>query len=152
MGKLIVVPRHPERFDKVYELIENRYKNSDTSYHRFSKQNDFDSDIILVDKMGELNNIFAISDVAILGGGFIKTAGGHNPIEPAYFECKLISGKTIFNQKSLFECVDDYYLIENNELKEYLEKLDELKNSSIGKQGDINPIIEEIKRETNGKR
>lgn len=153
MGKLIIVPRHPERFDKVYELIENRYKDIHMTYHRFSKQANFDSDIVLVDMMGELNNIYAISDVAILGGGFIKSAGGHNPIEPAYFGCKLISGKTIFNQKSLFECVDNHYLIDNDELIEYLQKLDELEKSSIGKQGDINPIIEEIKREiSNGKR
>jgi 3-deoxy-D-manno-octulosonic-acid transferase len=151
-GKLIVVPRHPERFDKVYGMIESRYSGSDVSYHRFSVRDDFNSDIVLVDKMGELNNIYAISDVAILGGGFIDTAGGHNPIEPAYFGCKLISGKTIFNQKSLFECVDNHYLIDNGELKEYLAKLDELENSSIGKQGDINPIIDEIKREINGKR
>jgi 3-deoxy-D-manno-octulosonic-acid transferase len=152
MGKLIVVPRHPERFDKVYELIKSRYENSDVSFHRFSEQSNFGSDIVLVDMMGELNNIFAISDVAILGGGFIKTAGGHNPIEPAYFGCKLISGKTIFNQKSLFECVDNHYLCENDELKEYLEKIDELEKSSLGKQGDINPIIEEIKRELDGER
>ena len=83
MGKLVIVPRHPERFDEVYELIENKCKNSDITYQRYSQQEDFESDIILVDVMGKLNNIYAISDVVILGGGFIKSAGGHNPIEPA---------------------------------------------------------------------
>lgn len=145
MGKLIVVPRHPERFDEVYDLIETKYKSSDVSYHRYSQKEDFSSDIILVDVMGLLNNIYAISDGVILGGGFIKTAGGHNPIEPAYFGCKLISGKTIFNQKSLFECVKNSKLIENNELKETLQNLDELIPTKLDIQGNIESIVEFIK-------
>ena len=143
-GKLIIVPRHPERFDEVYALIETYYKNCEITYHRYSEQNDFNSDIVLVDIMGILNNIYAISDVVVLGGGFIKNAGGHNPIEPAFFGCKLISGKTIFNQKSLFECVENAKLIENDELKEVLENLDTLEPTKLGKQGDIEPIIRYI--------
>jgi len=146
MGKLIIVPRHPERFDEVYTLIETYYKNNNITYHRYSKQANFNSDIVLVDMMGELNNIYAISDVVILGGGFIETAGGHNPIEPAYFGCKLISGKTIFNQKSLFECVENYKLIENDHLKETLENLRDLEPTKIGIQGNIEPIIQYIKK------
>ena len=144
-GKLIIVPRHPERFDEVYALIETYYKNSEITYHRYTKQQDFNSDIVLVDMMGELNNIYAISDVVILGGGFIDTAGGHNPIEPAYFGCKLISGKTIFNQKSLFECVKNAKLIDNDELDDILNNLSELEPTKLGKQGDIEPIIQYIK-------
>lgn len=147
MGKLIVVPRHPERFDEVYNLIETKYTNSDISYHRYSQNEDFSSDIVLIDAMGQLNNIYAISDVVILGGGFIKSAGGHNPIEPAFFGTILISGKTIFNQKSLFECVNDYYLIENEELQTTLENIKDLKKSSLQKVGSIEPIIKEITRD-----
>jgi len=147
-GKLIIVPRHPERFDEVYNLIETRYNNSDISYHRYSTQGNFNSDIILVDVMGELNNIYAISDVVILGGGFIDTAGGHNPIEPAYFNCITISGKTIFNQKSLFEAIDDTYLIENDELKSYLDNISNLKKAKLTKIGTVEPILNYIKEHT----
>ena len=150
-GRLVIVPRHPERFDEVWELIKSKYEKSDLNIHRLSQKDDLFGDIILVDKMGELNNIYAISDVVILGGGFIKTAGGHNPIEPAFFGCKLISGKVIFNQKSLFECVENYNLIDESELKDYLDKIDTLERSSIGQSGDITPIIEII-RKTNGQR
>lgn len=148
MGKLIIVPRHPERFDEVYTLIETYYKNNNITYHRYSKQANFNSDIVLVDMMGELNNIYAISDVVILGGGFIETAGGHNPIEPAFFGVKLISGKTIFNQKALFECVENYKLIENDELTEVLKNLDQLQPAKIGIQGNIEPIIKYIQNNT----
>ncbi|WP_321471666.1 lipid IV(A) 3-deoxy-D-manno-octulosonic acid transferase [Halarcobacter sp.] len=143
-GKLVIVPRHPERFDKVDLLIKDYIKNNNLIYHRFSNQEDFNSDIILVDKLGELNNIYAVSDVVILGGAFEKI-GGHNPVEPAFFGCKLISGENIFNQKSLFECVNDYKIVKNDELKECLESLKDLKNSSLVQEGDIKPIIDELK-------
>jgi len=144
-GKLLLVPRHPERFGEVFQLVEKRYSNSDIRYHRYSQFNNFESDIIIVDVMGELINIYAISDVVILGGGFIKTAGGHNPIEPAFFNTIVISGEVIFNQKSLFECVNDYYLIKNNELKHYLENINDLQKSSLGQAGTVEPIVKYIK-------
>lgn len=142
-GKLIIAPRHPERFEKVASLLDEYCKIKNYSFSRFSSDNSFDSDIILVDKLGELNNIYAISDVVILGGAF-ENIGGHNPIEPAYFGCKLISGKNIFNQKSLFECIENFYLIENDELKLSLEKIDKLKKSSLTQKGDLEPILKEL--------
>jgi 3-deoxy-D-manno-octulosonic-acid transferase len=143
-GKLIITPRHPERFDKVYELIKNYANKNNLSFHRFSQEQHFNSDIILIDLMGELINIYAISDIVILGGSFIKSAGGHNPIEPAFFNVKLISGKTIFNQKSLFDAINDYYLIKSDELSNYFNNINNLKNSSIKKIGDIKAILKEI--------
>ena len=142
-GKLIIVPRHPERFDKVELLIKEFIKDKNISYHRYSIKEDFDSDIILIDKMGILNDIYSISDVVILGGAFEKI-GGHNPVEPAYFGCKLISGKNIFNQKSLFECVRNYYLIDESEIGVYLEKNDSLEKATLTKAGSMEPIIKEI--------
>ena len=144
-GKLIIVPRHPERFDKVDFLILEFIKDKNISYQRYSVKDDFDSDIILVDKMGILNDIYAISDVVILGGAFEKI-GGHNPIEPAFFNCKIISGKNIFNQKSLFDCIKNYYLIENDELGEYLNNIKNLEKPILTKAGSIEPIIKEINR------
>ena len=150
MGKLIIVPRHPERFESVYQLIKQYSNDKEISYHRWSLKQDFANDIVLIDVMGELNNIYNISDVVILGGGFIQSAGGHNPIEPAYFGCKLISGDIIFNQKSLFECVENGYLIKDNELGEYLKNIENLKPTKLGKSGDIEPIIKYIKENSNG--
>lgn len=140
---MLIVPRHPERFEKVDNLIKEFIKDKNISYHKFSSKENFESDIILVDKMGILNEIFAISNTVILGGAFEKI-GGHNPVEPAFFSCKIISGKNIFNQKPLFECVENYYLIENEQLGEYLKKLDTLKESQLTKIGSIEPIIKEI--------
>ena len=142
-GQLVIVPRHPERFGSVDLLIKEYIKGKSLTYHRYSIQEDFKSDIILVDKMGILNDIFAISDVVILGGAFEKV-GGHNPIEPAFFKCKLISGKNIFNQKPLFECVKYFYLIDNDELNKYLNNIKNLRKAVLTKTGSIDPIIKEI--------
>ncbi len=144
-GKLIVVPRHPERFEKVHLEILEFIKDKNISYERYSNKESFESDIILVDKMGILNDIYAISDVVILGGAFEKI-GGHNPIEPAFFGCKIISGKNIFNQKSLFDCIKNYSLIENDELGSYLDNLSNLEKPILTKAGSIEPIIKEINR------
>ncbi|NCB11214.1 MAG: 3-deoxy-D-manno-octulosonic acid transferase [Erysipelotrichia bacterium] len=144
-GRLIVVPRHPERFLKVEELIKNYIKDKNLTFHKFSTQEDFSSDIVLVDVMGILNDVYEIGDITILGGAFEKI-GGHNPVEPAFFGNVIISGKNIFNQKSLFECIKNYYLIENSELKEYLEKANTLLKPELTKEGSFEPIIKEIKK------
>jgi len=143
LGKLIIVPRHPERFDKVDILIKEYCKKEALSYNRYSQNANFNADIILVDVMGILIDIMNISDAVILGGAFSKI-GGHNPIEPAFFNCKLISGEHIFNQKALFECVNDYYIVKNEELKEQLKNVKNLKNSSLVQKGSIEPILKEI--------
>jgi 3-deoxy-D-manno-octulosonic-acid transferase len=149
MGRLIIVPRHPERFDSVDQLISDYTKNKNISYSRYSHDRSLSTDIILIDKMGELINIFAISDAVILGGAFEKI-GGHNPIEPAYFNCSIISGEHIFNQKALFECVKNYTIIKNEEILDIMQNIKDIPKASLIKAGSIEPIIKEIKRSQNG--
>lgn len=145
MGRLIIVPRHPERFDLVDSLIKEYVKDKDISYSRYTQNDSLNTDIILIDTMGELINIFAISDAVILGGAFEKI-GGHNPIEPAYFNCALISGEHIFNQKALFECVKNYRIIKNEEILDIMQNIKDIPKASLIKAGTIDPIIKEIKR------
>jgi 3-deoxy-D-manno-octulosonic-acid transferase len=141
-GKLIIVPRHPERFNEVDKLIQTLAPNK--KYHRFSQNKNFDSDIILIDKMGELINIYAITDIVILGGAF-ENIGGHNPIEPAFFNCKIISGKKYFNQKELFKCVSNIFITENNKLLNNIINADKSsKYSSIINRVNINTLIKHI--------
>ena len=139
-SKLVIVPRHPERFDEVYKLIENFSKKYGYSYGKID--DGFDNDIILVDKMGELINLYAISDVVILGGSFVDNVGGHNPLEVAYFNKPLISGKYIFNQKPLFELIKNSYIIEKKDLKSVLCK--KLDSSCIVDKVNIDIILKEI--------
>ena len=139
-SKLIIVPRHPERFEDVYKIIENFARSNNFSYGKID--NNLDKDIILVDKMGELINLYAIADIVILGGSFVDNVGGHNPLEVAYFKKPLISGKYIFNSYTLFDMVENSYLIDKNELSTFLNKT--LENSYIKNKGNLDIIIKEI--------
>jgi 3-deoxy-D-manno-octulosonic-acid transferase len=138
---VIVVPRHPERFDSVDKFLKTFTTTHDLSYHKFSQREDFDSDIVLVDALGELINIYAISDSVILGGSFVDKIGGHNPLEPAYFGSKIISGQYIFNQQALFELVENIVI---SDIEKLNKSLDESKPTKILGSVDLDPIIKSI--------
>jgi len=143
-AKLIVVPRHPERFEEVYALMEKYAKQNGTMLTRFSQVKNFESDLILVDMMGELNNMYAVSDIAILGGAFNPDVGGHNPLEPAYFGCKIITGKHFFHQKELFKYVHHVQYVESDEISIALETAKELPPSMVEENINLKPVINKI--------
>ncbi len=143
-SKLIVVPRHPERFDDVYSMMKEFSEKYSLSLSRFSQTKDLSTDMILVDEMGELNNIYAISDIAILGGAFKDDVGGHNPLEPAYFGCKIITGKHFFHQKELFKYVHHVQYVESDMIHKALVKTKELPESRVDEIIDLKPIINKI--------
>ena len=86
---LIIVPRHPERFDEVAALIQH----SGLSMARRSAAEAIDSttQVYLADSMGELMNWYALADVALVGGSLVEV-GGHNPVEPASVATPVLMG------------------------------------------------------------
>jgi 3-deoxy-D-manno-octulosonic-acid transferase len=136
---LILVPRHPERFEAVHQMMSEYAQEHDLRYVRFSQEPDLEADIILVDKMGELNNIYKISDVCILGGAFTPV-GGHNPLEPVHFGCKIITGEQIFNQRELFKYVKNVQFIHEDELASAMVKAIDMPASSIEESVDLDEI------------
>jgi len=141
---LIVVPRHPERFESVYALMQEYAKRNALTLSKFSEGAELKSDLVLVDVMGELNNIYAISDIAILGGAFKEDVGGHNPLEPAYFGCKIITGKHFFHQKELFKYVQHVQYVEPDEIHKALMACGSLPPSMVEEKIDLQPVIEKI--------
>ena len=91
---LIVVPRHPERFETVFEYIQNR----DLSVARRSNKDEVtpETQVLLGDTMGELNFLYSVSDVAFVGGSLVDH-GGQNLLEPASLGLPLSSGKSLRN-------------------------------------------------------
>ncbi len=142
--KLILVPRHKERFDEVWNLIKD-FEKFGFKINRFSESNNFDGDIILIDKFGLLIDIYAKSDIVILGGGFTDGIGGHNPIEPASFKNKIISGKFMFNQKELIKYVSNLLIIDLKDLSSVLQNSHDLKYSEIQQDINFNEIFNLIK-------
>jgi 3-deoxy-D-manno-octulosonic-acid transferase len=143
-AKLIIVPRHPERFEEVYTLMQTYAKNKGVTLSRFSQMKNFESDLILVDMMGELNNMYAIGDIAILGGAFKADVGGHNPLEPAYFGCKIITGKHFFHQKELFKYVHHVQYVQTDEIAQALKSATELPPSMMEEKINLKPVINKI--------
>lgn len=124
---LIIVPRHPERFEEVKKLCLEFSQKYDKTFSTFRQPW---GDVVLVDAMGELNNFYAIADCVILCGSFVPV-GGHNPLEPAHFHIPLLSGKHIYNQNALFSLIEGYELVESDELSDKLKDYKTLPKSSI---------------------
>jgi 3-deoxy-D-manno-octulosonic-acid transferase len=144
-AKLIVVPRHPERFESVYELMKNYAQKNSLSISKFSSEQNFETDLVLVDAMGELNNVYAISDIAILGGAFREDVGGHNPLEPAFFGCKIITGKYFHDQKELFKYVHHVQYVDSSEIYKALVDSKVLPPSLVEEKINLEAIINKIK-------
>jgi 3-deoxy-D-manno-octulosonic-acid transferase len=143
--KIIIAPRHPDRFKKVAQELES----DGYSYQKFSIDSSFNSNIILMDIMGELINIYAISDIVLLGGSFVPNIGGHNPLECAYFNTKIVSGTYYFNQKSLYEIVQNIEICQD--IDRLQESIDRSKPTTYSKDIDFEPICKFLKGDNSTK-
>jgi 3-deoxy-D-manno-octulosonic-acid transferase len=95
-GMLILVPRHPERFDQVARLLEVREvpfvrRSSLTADAAAIAPELATPSVLLLDSIGELGAVFSAVDVAFMGGSLVPT-GGHNLIEPALWGKPVIFG------------------------------------------------------------
>ena len=90
---LVLVPRHPERFNQVAELCQ---KTGFTTVRRSNNVSTAGANILLGDSMGELMTFFGACDLAFVGGSLVPT-GGHNVIEPAAWGVPVLTGPHLFN-------------------------------------------------------
>ncbi|MDH3428697.1 MAG: lipid IV(A) 3-deoxy-D-manno-octulosonic acid transferase [Gammaproteobacteria bacterium] len=95
---LVLVPRHPERFAAVGDMIDKRQlekvKRTD------DRACDATTRVFLGDTMGEVPLFYAASDVAFVGGSLVPI-GGHNMLEPAALGLPVISGPHIYNAQDI---------------------------------------------------
>ena len=64
--------------------------------------------VVLVDAMGVLRQCYQLASVAIVAGSFTSKVGGHNILEPLYYDVPVIFGPYMFGQPELLELVLDY--------------------------------------------
>ncbi|MDW1950254.1 lipid IV(A) 3-deoxy-D-manno-octulosonic acid transferase [Vibrio sp. 780] len=99
---LILVPRHPERFDDVFALCQNSGFNS-TRRTNAAIVN-ADTQVYLADTMGEMLILLGASDVCFMAGSLLgDKVGGHNVLEPVALNVPVISGPSYFNFKAIVE-------------------------------------------------
>lgn len=91
---LILVPRHPERFNSVFELC---LREGFATVRRSSGEPvEAQTQVLLGDTMGELLFLYALADSAFVGGSLVPN-GGHNLLEPAALAKPVLSGPHLFN-------------------------------------------------------
>ena len=96
--KLILAPRHNNRIDEVLKVLQK----TNFKYGLRTKNATFENnDIVVIDTLGELSKLYALADVAFIGGSFNKT-GGHNPLEATIYSKPAVSGPSIKNFRDIY--------------------------------------------------
>lgn len=120
--RLILVPRHPERFDEVARMLEA----SDCSWQRRTQltcnppsaiHNPQSSPVLLVDTVGELSAWWGLATIAFVGGS-LGSRGGQNMLEPAAFGAAISFGPNTWNFRDIVEAMlgrDAAVVIRNGE-------------------------------------
>jgi len=91
---LILVPRHPPRGDAVAALLQAA--NLSVARRSRGEVPGPETDVFLVDTLGELGLFFRLAPISVIGGSFIDI-GGHNPIEPALLGSAVLYGPYMYN-------------------------------------------------------
>lgn len=139
---ILMVPRHPQRFDEVEKLIAK----SGFSYVKRSGIRDWKGtlaehgpQIVLGDSMGEMGFYYALSDLVIMGGSF-ENFGSQSVIEPAAIGLPVIVGPSTFNFSYIVgKAEEERALLRAEDFTDALRKADELlqdnqKTAELGKR------------------
>ncbi len=128
--KVLIVPRHPDRFGRVAEILSELH----ISFKRFSSHSQEGAKVVLIDTMGKLMSCFQIAQIGIVAGSFIEGIGGHNLFEPASCGVPVLFGPYVDAQRTYADALIEasagvsldtsevpnkiLELYENNELRE----------------------------------
>jgi 3-deoxy-D-manno-octulosonic-acid transferase len=102
--KVLLVPRHPERFNEVAGLLEK----ARIPFSRFSQTLSPEAKVVLIDAMGLLRNCYQLATVALVAGSYTAKVGGHNVLEPSWYGVPVVFGPEMHSQPELVELVKDY--------------------------------------------
>ena len=96
----IIIPRHINRVDKIFSDLKK--KNLNIALHSSGAKDLKNVDIYLVDEYGLSENFYKISKTVFLGGSLINR-GGQNPLEPARYGARILSGKNTKNFVDIYK-------------------------------------------------
>ncbi|MTI18636.1 3-deoxy-D-manno-octulosonic acid transferase [Rhodobacteraceae bacterium RKSG542] len=100
----IIVPRHPARG----ALLRSEIEDKGVTVAQRSKGEAISDDIgvYLADTLGELGVFFKLCSIVFMGGSLVPV-GGHNILEPAQFDCAILSGREVANNAALFKAFEN---------------------------------------------
>jgi len=96
---LVLAPRHPERFGRVYDLCQQY--GFETGRRSRGEGCTATTEVLLLDTMGDLAAFYGASDVAFVGGSLLGI-GGHNPLEAARLAVPVVTGPHITNFEAIY--------------------------------------------------
>lgn len=102
----IVVPRHPERFDEVFQVCQRL--NLKTQRRSLQQPVQADTQVFLADSMGEMWLWYGLSQACFVGGSLNEPGGGHNILEPMVLDVPTVIGPRYFN----FQTIVDEFVAE----------------------------------------
>jgi 3-deoxy-D-manno-octulosonic-acid transferase len=121
---LLLVPRHPDRFGGIADLLEARQFRFER--RSSAKAMPTDRSVMLVDTVGELAALYASADVAFVGGSLVPI-GGHNLLEPAALGVPVLTGPFNSNARDIARLLVDQgaaaQVSDAQELAAWLERL-----------------------------
>lgn len=102
---MVLAPRHPDRFDAVEKLVISQGL---PLVRRSSwKDSPLQRGIFLLDTIGELASVYALADVAFVGGSLFPNVGGHNILEPAQHGVPILVGPNTFNFREIVKIFEE---------------------------------------------
>lgn len=109
--KVLVVPRHPERFVRVHSMLKKYSKLGSvvalSQANSLSAQEIAKAKFLLIDQMGILNECYGLCSLALVGGTWVKV-GGHNILEPLALYVPTFYGPYMFQQPEMHELAQKF--------------------------------------------
>lgn len=102
--KVLLVPRHPERFREVVLLMQKHH----LPFGVYSNRYKLNERLVLIDAMGLLSECYQLSDLAFVGGSLTPRVGGHNILEPSQYGVPVLFGPHMQGQPDFLELVRGY--------------------------------------------
>ncbi len=117
---MVLAPRHPERFGRVVEMVRGaglrvwrasaladgleagQGPGERESFGRVDRESFRAGDVVVLDTIGDLAEVYSLGSVAFVGGSLVS-AGGHNPLEPARFGVAVVIGSSFNNFREVVE-------------------------------------------------
>lgn len=102
---LILAPRHPERFESVFQLCRTQFKVQRRSELKTGEIPAADTQLVLLDSIGELDQFIQLADWAFIGGSLLPV-GGHNILEACQAGVPVVFGQYMQNFKQIAQIVE----------------------------------------------
>jgi len=103
--KIILIPRHPERFANVANLLHKEQIDTLIYSQRQNSSSKETKRVILIDAMGLVLSCYQCAEIAIVGGSFVSHVGGHNIFEPILYNVPVLFGPYMHSQPDLLQLI-----------------------------------------------